>query len=134
MFIEEHGDGIPSAGELAGHGPWIGTVPWSVEMDYPGPVSLSASEQERYLGSAQHFGQIVKQHCNISTVSYYHAEAAATMLMFQMGVEQARLGAGLSFDELTRNQGQRLRDYLAKVDVATFWGRLNMSAKSKGST
>ena len=129
VFIEEHGDGIPSAGELAGHGPWIGTVPWSVEMDYPGPVSLSSSEQERYLGSAQHFGEIVEQHCNISTVSYYHAEAAATMLMFQMGVEQARFGAGLSFNELTNNQGQNLRNELASLDVATFWGRLNMSAK-----
>ena len=102
----------------------------------------AASRWSRYLGSASNFATVVGEQLQVSTgheLTYYHAKAAATLLMVQLAVELANEtlvpnlapgGWGMSASEL-RNL-KLMRPALYSVDQDTFFGSLNIVPSIKG--
>eukprot|EP01045_Picozoa_sp_COSAG04_P006838 COSAG04_NODE_343_length_16235_cov_7.800570_14_plen_779_part_00 len=130
---------------------WMGNVPWRAELPYSGPTGARnpyanqnhtfVSDFERYLGDPQTFQRIAQQRLGRDRVTggdrevtYYHAKAAATILMLQMAVEQAGDGGlGLDFEADPDNPGHpgwnndELRHAMLSMDAETFWGRMKMN-------
>ena len=85
---------------------WMGTVPWTADMPYAGRKDWSALPDpygdstpgnmtngvdrrwSRYAGSASEFARVAGIRLGRAP-TYYHAKAAATLLMLQMAVELA---------------------------------------------
>eukprot|EP01045_Picozoa_sp_COSAG04_P039274 COSAG04_NODE_10925_length_743_cov_1.178571_2_plen_150_part_01 len=64
--------------------------------------------------------------------TYYHAKAAASLLMYQMAVELAPGvdGYGLEFSQL-KGRGD-IQTAMKKLDVETFWGPINQTSTFDG--
>jgi hypothetical protein len=151
LFIEVDGHGpavgpFRIAGQAAGldGNHWLATLPWSVEMGHMGPSlwppgledryqmtdngSFSKLGAERYLGGATFFAETALKLLS-EKATFYHAAAAATLLMFQMAVELApdADGYGLSIEQVSEQQ--RMADAMRALDVGTFWGPLNLTSR-----
>jgi len=98
------------------------------------------SRWSRYLGSASNFDETVGERVRSkgTNLTYYHAKAAATLLMVQLAVELAPDvlapgGWGMTATEL-RNVSS-MRSALFKVDEETFFGKMKIvSGKNDGGT
>ena len=117
---------------------WMGTLPWSHEMQYEASRSWAGIDAygdagagpdgadrrfSRYMGSAEDFYNLAKERLGSSLEpTHYHAQAAATLLMMQMAIELAPSahGWGVSYEDL-RNVGA-LKAAMTALDVQTFWG------------
>ena len=135
---------------------WMGFVPWAADMPHAGPgrwpdtlpnrYDMAADDKsdgndhtfgmrQRYLGSAQDFNtrasDWLKRHGrDTHSPSFYHAKAAASLLLFQMAVEFAPAGNGfgLTYNELTRdNIEMAMHGMNSSGGVETFWGPIRIS-------
>jgi hypothetical protein len=133
---------------------WMGFVPWTKDMPHAGPnrwptdlsnpYGMAADNpdaphlgmRQRYLGSAEDFNQVAsawlkrqrKSEHGLSP-SFYHAKAAASLLLFQMAVELAPEGHGfgLLYTNLTRDNIEiAMHDMNSSKGVETFWGPIRI--------
>ena len=102
-------------------------------------TSLLGSRWSRYLGSASRFDATVGEQIRLSTpgedLTYYHAKAAAALLMVQLAVELApdRLapgGWGMSASEVKIVDS--MRQALLDVDEETFFGKMKIVKGTNG--
>ena len=131
---------------------WMGFVPWTSDMPHAGPIAWPAGLEnryhmaadddndrvrgmrQRYLGSATDFNQrafewLKANKAEGGSPTFYHAKAAASLLLFQMAVEFAPKGDGygLQYSELSRDN---IRDAIVAMNnsqgVETFWGPIRI--------
>ena len=127
---------------------WMGTVPWAAGMPYAGRKDWSALPDPygdsmpgglvrgvdrrwtRYAGSAAEFARIAGIRLGRAP-TYYHAKAAATLLMLQLAIELAsdevgvEGGGGMNAGLL--QDGNLMKQALHKVDQETFFGKIDIS-------
>lgn len=134
---------------------WMGFVPWAADMPHAGPgrwpdtlpnqYHMAADDttegndhrfgmRQRYLGSAKDFNDrasdwLKRNGRDTHSPSFYHAKAAASLLLFQMAVEFAPdgNGFGLTYTELTRdNIESAMNEMNNSQGVETFWGPIRI--------
>eukprot|EP01043_Picozoa_sp_COSAG02_P015969 COSAG02_NODE_693_length_18428_cov_268.516722_6_plen_1206_part_00 len=133
---------------------WMGFVPWTRDMPHAGPsrwpTELSnpygmvadnpnaphLGMRQRYLGSAEDFSQVASAWLKRNresehglSPSFYHAKAAASLVLFQMAVELAPEGDGfgLLYTHLTRDRIEAaMHDMNNSQGVETFWGPIRI--------
>jgi ABC-type branched-subunit amino acid transport system substrate-binding protein len=120
---------------------WIGTVSWTADMENRGPdqwlrsvpdryknrhVIVDGQNRSRYIGSASDFKLTSASYLDGSEPTQYHASAAATLLMFQLAVELAGNGTGLTGLDL-RNATALSAAVKALDAQSTFFGPIKLN-------
>ena len=130
---------------------WMGTMPWTREMPFYGRKdwtgladpygdgnATNTSKPEcnnldcrwaRYMGDAETFATLAGGSKSLEghQVNYYHAKAAAVLLMVQLGVELApdARGYGMTASEIT--DVSAMKQALYKVNQDTWFGKMEIT-------
>ena len=121
---------------------WIGTVTWTADMSHPGPerwiskvpapyhnrytTSVDGKNRSRYIGGASDFADVAALYLGAEPTEY-HANAAATLLLFQLAVELADSGQGLPFANATN--GEALKTAIMGLNAeSTFFGPMTLNS------
>ena len=121
---------------------WMGTIAWTVDMHYDGQRDWSGyldryldrnttqggvdKRWSRYLGSAQSFGTYAGAQLGTEP-DFYHAHAAATLMMLHQAVELAPEtdGWGLQFSDLSNVV--TMRKAFLSLNVSSFFGLVHLN-------
>ena len=140
---------------------WMGFVPWTADMPHAGPTQwplgldnpYDVSPDLRYLGSALDFAKEaqpwIRADCTTSCKSncevkcdkleptYYHAKAAASLLLFQMAIElsPSHGGYGMPLEDLmdATKITASMRTMNSSLGVETFWGPISFGSEHGGN-